>query len=87
MQSDFTADDLATVLEIVLAQADAIEELERQVEALSGTTLARTVEKLSARLAQLEQAQASGFSELRGRLLSVEVPQIRAHHGVASLAS
>ncbi len=82
MQSDFTADDLATVLEIVLAQADAIEELQAQVSQLSGSRLAQTVEKLSVRLAQLEQAQASQCSEVQSRLLSLEVPQMQAHYGV-----
>jgi hypothetical protein len=75
------------VLEIVLAQEVAIEELQKEVETLSVTTLARTVEKMSARLGQLEAARVYGLSEVRGRLLAVEVPIIRAYHSGAGQAS
>lgn len=75
MQSDFTADDLATILETVLAQDDEI------IRLTSRLTHAEAVAReADARARRLESKLDARVADLEARLMRVEVPLIREHY-------
>jgi|GEM_PF-1359054 len=75
MESDFTANDLATVLEIVLAQDEEIARL------TSRLTLAEGVAREAvARCRKLETKLDAAIAGFEARLLPVEVALIRDHY-------
>ena len=73
--ADFTADDLATVLEIVLAQAEEVERLTARAEHAE-----RVAREADARARRLEQKLDEKCADLDRRLMGVEVPLIRDYH-------
>lgn len=73
--SDFTADDLATVLEIVLDQHEEITRLMSRVEHAE-----RQAREADARSRRLGQKLDSAVAGLEARVMRIEVPRIREHY-------
>jgi predicted component of type VI protein secretion system len=82
MQSDFTADDLATVLEIVLAQDEEIARLTSRLTLAEGAA-----READARCRKLETKLDAAVAGFEARLLRVEVPRIREHYAAAERSS